>query len=140
MAPILRNREKQTGESIKTRIHSRTGQCEPSGFCGKIILFNARPHLLSSPPGRENDRWTIPVLRRMVRPIPARVFQKDGGRFSISANGSWEEGRGEVARETVFGGTRVVSSHSGWNDGTWNDVLYNFSFRWTGKRLYQRIV
>jgi hypothetical protein len=58
------------------------------------VCVDARPHLLSSPPGRGNDRWTIPVLRMMVRPIPSRVFQKDGARFSLSANGSWGRGPG----------------------------------------------
>ena len=116
---------------------------EPCGFCGKIIWFNARPHLLFAPrtgwerrrlagqPGKPktgtrrrdasapsncapvrghksralaargipatgsgNGRWTIPVWRRRVRPIPARVFQKDGGRFSLSANMSFARASG----------------------------------------------
>ena len=53
------------------------------------VSVDARPHLLSSPPGRGNARWTPPVLRKIIRPIPSRVLQKDGERFSLSAKGSW---------------------------------------------------
>src|SRR5271157_5537621 len=44
--------------------------------------WEARPHLLSSPPGRGNDRWMIPVLRKTVRPIPPALFLRPAGRVS----------------------------------------------------------
>src|ERR1035441_7302590 len=66
------------------------------------FVFYARPHLLSSPPRRGNSCWPILVLRIIVRQIQSRVFQMDGGCFSLSANGVGGEGRGEVARSTNF--------------------------------------
>jgi len=55
-----------------------------AGRRGEIVCVDARPYLLSSPPGRGNARWTPPVLRMIVRPIQSRVFQEDGARCSFS--------------------------------------------------------
>src|ERR1035437_1965095 len=49
----------------------------------KEIGFDARPHLLSSLPGRGNHHWRVLVLRMIVRPVQLRVFQSDGARFSL---------------------------------------------------------
>jgi hypothetical protein len=49
------------------------------------------------PPGRRNRLGASPFSRLTIRPIQSQVFQRDGGRFSLSS-----EERAGVERETLF--------------------------------------
>ena len=63
------------------------------------LCFNARPHLLSSPPGRGNGCGPFLVLRMVVRQIQSREFSR--GRWMIHPL-LGGEGRGEDGRSTIL--------------------------------------